>query len=210
MYLVAIEDVMGSNGVAAVLRLAKLGHLIGNYPADTLDREFSFQDFAAVNQAIEEMYGTQGAKGLCLRAGRATLKYAIAEGVLFADLPDTAFRLLPLGAKVKVGLNTLATAFAELSDQTAHMQEDGDNLIFVVEQCPECWGRTSESPSCYGTTGMLQEALRWLGDNRQFTVDESACIASGDEACSFVIVKQAEEESDSQGPPAPAEDSVGN
>ncbi len=200
---------MGSNGVAAVLRLAKLGHLIGNYPADTLERQFSFHDFAAVNEAIQEMYGTQGAKGLCSRAGRATLKYAIEDGVFFAELTGPAFELLPPLAKVKVGLSTLATALADLSDQIAYVQEDGDKLIFTVEQCPECWHRTSESPICYGTTGMLQEALYWLSEGPQFTVDEIACVASGDEACTFVIVKQAgEEASESRGPAVQAQDPV--
>ncbi len=211
MYLVALEDVMGSNGVAAVLRLAKLGHLIGNYPADTLERQFSFHDFAAVNQAIQEMYGTQGAKGLCSRAGRATLKYAIADGVLFAELTGPAFELLPPVAKVKVGVSTLATGLADLSDQLAYVQEEGDKLIFAVEQCPECWDRTSESPICYGTVGMLQEALHWLSEGLQFTVDETACVASGDEACTFVIVTRADEEaSDVQGPAGQAQDSAGD
>jgi predicted hydrocarbon binding protein len=207
---VTIEDVMGSNGVAAVLRLAKLAHLIGNYPADTLDREFSFQDFAAVNQAIEEMYGAQGAKGLCFRAGGVTVKYAIEDGALFADLRHPAFELLAPGAKVKVGLNILATTFGELSDQIARAQEDGDNLIFAVEQCPECWGRASESPICYGTAGMLHEALHWLSDSRRFTVDEIACIARGDESCTFVIVTRVNEESEDQGLTGPAENSAGD
>ena len=55
LYLIAIDDIVGSNVVAAALRLAKLEHLIGNCPPDTLDRDFSFEDFAAVNQAIVEM-----------------------------------------------------------------------------------------------------------------------------------------------------------
>ena len=51
---------MGGNGVAAALRLAKLEHLSGNHHPDTLDCDVSFEDFAAVNQAIVEMYGPKG------------------------------------------------------------------------------------------------------------------------------------------------------
>ncbi|HUS69642.1 MAG TPA: hypothetical protein VM075_02555 [Anaerolineae bacterium] len=86
---------MGSNGVAAVLRLAGLGNLIDHYPPDTLDREFSFENFAAVNEAIVEMYGPHGARGLCLRAGRAMLRSPVTEGGLMADLPSVCFLLEP-------------------------------------------------------------------------------------------------------------------
>ena len=37
MMLLALEDVMGKNGVNAVLNLAKLRHLINNYPPNNLD-----------------------------------------------------------------------------------------------------------------------------------------------------------------------------
>ncbi|TKJ30317.1 MAG: 4-vinyl reductase [Chloroflexi bacterium B3_Chlor] len=194
IYLVAIEDVIGSNGVAAVLRLAKLGHLIGNYPPDSLDREFSFEDFAAINQAVQEVYGPQGAKGLCQHAGRATLKYTVTDGGLMADLPDAAFKLLPPGAKVKVGLTTLAKSVADFSDQEAYVVENEEHLVFVVEQCPECWGRSSDGPICHGTAGMLQEALHWLSDSQEFTAVETECVARGDDVCTFTISRKAAEE----------------
>lgn len=184
---------MGSNGVAAALRLAGLGHLIGHYPPDTLDREFRFGDFAAINQSIVEMYGPQGAKGLCLRAGRATLRNAVAEGGLMADLPDPAFKLLPAGAKVKVGLHTLAEVLSKLSDQEARLEERDAALFFVVEKCPECWERTSDNSICHGTTGMLLEALYWLTDGKKYTVTEAGCIARGEPACTFEIGAKPEE-----------------
>jgi len=209
IYLVAIEDVIGSNGVAAVLRLAKLGHLIGNYPPDSLDREFSFEDFAAINQAVQEVYGPQGAKGLCQHAGRATLEYAVTDGGLMADLPDAAFKLLPPGAKVKVGLSTLAKSLSDISDQAAYVEEDGENIVFVVEQCPECWGSSSDGPICHGTTGVLQEALQWLSDSQEFTAVETECVARGDDACTFAISRKAvEEEPEGHKATGSAEDAV--
>lgn len=190
MYLAAIEDVMGRNGVAAILRLAKLGDLVGNYPPDNFDCEFSFQDFSAVNQAIQEMYGPHGARGLCLRAGRTTLRRAITDGGLMADLPGPAFRLLPVWARVKVGLATLAETLARLSDQVSHVEEDGEKLAFVVEECPECWARSSDGPICFGNTGMLQEAVHWLSEGEEFSVIETECMARGDYACTFVISRE--------------------
>jgi len=189
---------MGSNGVAAVLRLAGLGNLIGNYPPDTLDRGFSFQDFAAVNEAMVQMYGPHGARGLCLRAGRAMLSSAVTEGGLMADLPDPAFSLLPDGAKVKVGLNTLAQVLSKLTDQEARLEEQGGELVFVVEKCPECWGRTSDSPLCHAQAGTLIEALHWLIGSEEYDATEVRCIACGDGACTFLVSKKPEEQAGPQ------------
>jgi predicted hydrocarbon binding protein len=190
---------MGSNGVAAVLRLARLGHLIGDYPPDTMEREFPFEDFAAINESIAEMYGLQGAKGLCLRAGRAALRSAVTDSGLMADLPDPAFRLLPVGAKVKVGLNTLADVLSKLSDQQARLEERAGDLFLVVEQCPECWGRVSEEPVCFGTAGIVHEAVLWLTEEQGFRVTETDCVARGDDTCTFLISREPEREAVERG-----------
>lgn len=189
-YVTTIEDVMGSNGVAAILRLAELGHLIGNYPPDNLDREFSFEDFSAINQAIEDMYGPQGAKGLCLRAGRATFNYVVKDTGLMVSPSDPAFGLLPLGAKVKVVVSNMAQTFTELSDQLADVEEDEKDLTLAIRKCAECWGRTSDVPVCYGVRGMVEEGLRWVSDDRDFRVVEATCVAKGDDACRFVIARE--------------------
>ena len=51
----AMEEIMGKNGLNAILNLAHLPHLIDQYPPDNLEREFDFADFSSVNQALEEM-----------------------------------------------------------------------------------------------------------------------------------------------------------
>ena len=47
IFLDAMEEVMGKNGLNAVLHLADLDSLIGNYPPDNLDKVFDFADFTA-------------------------------------------------------------------------------------------------------------------------------------------------------------------
>ena len=41
IYLMAMEEVMGTNGIKAVLNLAKVPELIGNYPPNNLARELT-------------------------------------------------------------------------------------------------------------------------------------------------------------------------
>jgi len=49
--LEAYEEVMGKNGLNAILNLAGLSRLIDNYPPDNLDRQFDFADFTALHIA---------------------------------------------------------------------------------------------------------------------------------------------------------------
>jgi len=55
--ILALENVMGKNGLNAILNMAGLSYLIGNYPPDNLRREFDFADISALMQALEDMYG---------------------------------------------------------------------------------------------------------------------------------------------------------
>ena len=70
IYLEAIEDVMGSNGIKALLNLAHMPHLIDNYPPGNLSKAFDFTEFAQLNEAMETMYGPRGGRALSQRAGR--------------------------------------------------------------------------------------------------------------------------------------------
>ena len=51
IFLQAMEEIMGKNGLNAVLNMAKQPHLIDNYPIDNLEKEFDFAQFSALNGA---------------------------------------------------------------------------------------------------------------------------------------------------------------
>ena len=59
----ALEDVMGKNGLNAILNLAHQPQLIDNPPPGNLGRDFDFADFSSINLALEEMYGPRGGRG---------------------------------------------------------------------------------------------------------------------------------------------------
>jgi len=188
--LLATEEVMGRNGVNAVLNLARLKHLVNNYPPNNFDRQFSFDDFGRLQQALEEMYGPRGARGLALRAGHAAFKYGIKEFGPVVGIGDLAFRLLPLGMKMKVGIEVFAEVFNKFSDQIVRLGEDESHYIWTIDRCPVCWGRHANEPCCYFAVGILQEGAYWVSGGKSFSVEETACIAKGDEACVILINKR--------------------
>lgn len=190
IFLEALKEIMGENGLNAVLNYAKLSSLIENYPPDNLDLAFDFAHFSMINIALEEMYGKRGGRGLALRAGRTTFDDVLKDYGALAGVGDLAFRVLPVQAKVKIGLQAMARIFSEKSDQISTIKEDNDRYHYLIERCPVCWGRSDqEDPVCFYMVGLIQEGLKWVSGGKEFRVNEAKCSAAGDEYCDFVILK---------------------
>lgn len=190
IYIQAMEDVMGKNGLNAILNLAGLQQFIDNYPADNLERQFDFVHFTALNAALEDMYGPRGGRGLALRAGRACFAQGLKNFGALAGVGDLAFKVLPLSAKLKMGLPAMATIFTNFSDQISVVQEHDDHFTYTIKRCPVCHSRTTDKPVCHAAVGLLQEGLRWVSGGHEFRVVETECHAKGDEFCVFVIYKE--------------------
>jgi len=188
--LKALEDVMGKNGVNAILNLANLQFLIDHYPPPNLNREYDFAYFSAIWGALEEMYGPRGGRGLALRAGRATFAEGLRNFGALAGAGDLAFKVLPLHTKIKIGLPAMARIFTQTSDQHSTVEEKEDHFIYSIHKCPVCYGRHIEKPGCHVATGLLQEGLKWVSGGYEFRVVETKCIAAGNEVCEFVIMKE--------------------
>lgn len=188
--LTAMENIMGRHGVNAILNLAQLHNLVDNYPPNNLDLGFTFNEFSTIQQTIEEMYGVRGGRGLALRAGRETWKFALKEFMPVLGITDLAFRTLPLGIKIKIGLEVFAQTFNRFSDQRVRLGEDERGYLWIIEQCPICWERTSEAPCCHLAIGLLEQSLDWVSRGRRFLVQEVECVATGDETCTIIISKK--------------------
>ncbi len=190
IYLEAIEEIMGANGIKALLNMANMPHLIDNYPPGNLSKDFDFADFAHLNEAMEQIYGHRGGRALSLRAGRKAFDQGLRNFGPMVGVADRAFRLLPLKLRMKIGLGAMAKAFSSTSDQVSYIQEEEDRFVYVIERCPVCWGRHAESPICHAAMGIIQEGLNWGTGGMQFKTAEIACIARGDPACLFSISKE--------------------
>ncbi|MCB8985513.1 MAG: 4-vinyl reductase [Ardenticatenaceae bacterium] len=188
--LTAMEEIMGRHGVNAVLNLAHLHHLVNSYPPNNLELGFTFTEFSAIQQTLDEMYGIRGGRGLALRAGRETWRLALKEFVPVLGISDLAIRTLPLGIKIKIGLDIFAQTFNKFSDQQVRLGEDHRGYLWIIERCPICWQRSSPQPCCHLAVGLLEQSLDWVSKGRRFRVEEIACVAKGDETCTILISKK--------------------
>jgi hypothetical protein len=185
-----MEEVIGQNGLNALLNLTGLQGYVGNYPPSNLDREFDFADFSNLNQGVLDVYGKRGGGGLSLRAGRATFDQGLKGFGALAGVNDQAFQVLPLSTKVRIGLPTMAKIFTQFSDQLSRTDTYDDFYLYSIVRCPVCWDQQSDGPICHVATGLLQEGLHWVSGGREYRVEEIECSAVGDDACIFRIDKE--------------------
>ncbi len=193
LYLLAIEDVIGKNGLNATLNLAHLSHLIDNYPPETLDKQFDFADFSTISMALEEVYGSKGGRLLSSRAGKIYFEYALKAFGEKAGLFAPEFSSLPSQEKLRTGLSLIANASNSLSDQNITVEEREADFLYTFHACPSCWGRSGEEkPICAMPTSFLQGCVNFLVDGKEFFLQEEKCVAVGDEFCQFIIKKPIE------------------
>jgi predicted hydrocarbon binding protein len=186
----ALEDVMGKNGLNAILNLGHLSHLVDTPLPDNLAKGFDFSDLTAIMVALEELYGPRGGRGLALRAGRATFADGLKNFGALAGVGDLAFKVLPLHAKIRIGVVAMAKIFSTVSDQHSTVRERESDFVYTIHRCPQCWGRKgSDKPVCFIGSGLLQEGLKWVSGGSEFRVNEWKCIAMGDDVCEYIIQK---------------------
>lgn len=189
----AIEEVMGKDGMKAALHGAKLERYIDNYPPKNLNLEVRFSEYGAVEQAVEDFYGARGARAMLLRVGRTTFNYGIKEQSAVLGLAGQALKAMPLptSAKMKLLLDQMIAAVNKTVNQPAVLEDQADSFHWVVSHCMCLHRPRHASPCCFVTLGGLTEAAKWLTD-KQFPVQEITCMNQGADACRFKISKTPE------------------
>jgi predicted hydrocarbon binding protein len=184
--LVAAEEVMGANGLHAVLRECGLEQYIDNLPPDDLQPAIPAQVYAQFNAAIEEFYG-RGGRGMLRRIGRASFQYGVREQSSLLGLAGTALKLLPQRQRIRFVLNGMVSALKKTNPQVeAWVEEEGDTIAYVESTCAICHGRYSDSPICHLYVGSISEAVRWA-TGLEYEVTETHCLARCDPYCRFQI-----------------------
>ncbi len=184
--LVAAEEVMGENGLNAVLRASSLERFIGNFPPEDLKPGIQAIEYAKFNQAIEEFYG-RGGRGMLRRIGKASFQYAIREQSALLGVAGTALKLLPEKQRIKFILNSMIGALKKTNPQVdAWVDESGDKIAYVEATCAICHGRKSAAPICHLYVGSIGEAVAWA-TGHQHEIVETHCMAKGEPYCRFEV-----------------------
>jgi predicted hydrocarbon binding protein len=187
--LSSVEEVMGKNGLNAVLRMSGLEQYIDNLPPDDLSPSVKSSDYARLNEAIESFYG-RGGRGILRRIGKASFQYAVREQSALLGLAGVALKLLPRKARILFILNSLANALKRTNPQVrVEVREAGNGFAYVAHTCSVCYGRQSDGPICHLYVGSIGEAVQWA-TGTHYRVQETHCIGKGDPYCRFEVVEE--------------------
>lgn len=190
-FFLAMEEVIGTHGLSAVATMAGLDAYADSLPPDTLAREFDFAYVAALSQALDDMYGVRGGRGMAERIGRTWLAKGMQRFGALAGIDDPAFRALALPDRCKLGLQALADVFTIFTDQHCHLEDDDEHVYrFVVTNSPMAWGRQADKPVCQVLVGLIAELMRWVSNGYVYAVQEVSCTAVGAPACVFTVSKK--------------------
>ncbi len=186
----SMEELIGKASLNEILHVGGLDQYTEQYPPGDLEREFPFEDLGALQGAVEQVHGPEAGRELNRRVGQKCLDNGLREFNPLLGIADLPVRMMPLSLKLHVGFDMFAMVFNRFSDQVVSLSEDQKKYFWIIERCPVCWGRKAENPCCHLAVGILQESLRWATGGKDFLVVETACVASGDDACVIEINKR--------------------
>ena len=184
--LASAQEVMGDNGLHAVLRTSGLERFIGNFPPNDLEPSIQTSQYARLNQAIEDFYGRAG-KGMLRRIGKASFQYGVREQAALLGVAGIAMKLLPERQRIKFILNGMSDALKKSNAQVnTWVDESGDRIAYIDATCGICHSRHAEAPICYLYQGSIGEAVKWA-TGKEHDILETHCMAKGDEYCRFEV-----------------------
>src|SRR5258707_13955577 len=126
--LTSMQEVMGENGLNAVLRTSGMERFIGNFPPNDLNPAIEAAQYGKLNQAIEDFYG-RSARGMLRRIGKASFQYAVREQAALLGIAGVALKLMPEKGRIKFILKSTADALRKSNPQLETWVEEHDGKI---------------------------------------------------------------------------------
>ncbi len=187
--LSALEEVVGRNGLLAVLKLGRLSRWSEVAIPDDFQPAIRFEEMGQLFAALDELYGPTEGQRLAELAGRRLFREGTRDLGFMFGVADLGRRILPPGVRMRIGMETLAEIFNRYIDHRVTLYEDEAFYYWVSESCGLCYGRRTTWPACGLMTGLLSAMASWLRAGRVVKVEEIACAAQGAEACTFRLPK---------------------
>ncbi|MFP4394053.1 MAG: hypothetical protein ACLFTI_02215 [Anaerolineales bacterium] len=184
-----MKEVLGQNGLNAVLNTARLSQYVNSYPPADFSPGMTFEETGRLFEAIEGMFGQRAGRRLARQSGRICFQFGIEGFGAVIGFMDFVLRILPMSLRARIGLEVLSEILNRYSDQRVVLEGDDENYYFKVVPCGICWGRYASEPLCSLLVGIVEEILYWVSRGRHFNVEEIACVAQGDASCTLRVHK---------------------
>ena len=172
----ATEDVLGKNGLKALLNYGGMIHLFENKPDFTMEKNYTDEDFTALSANYYKILGTSRAKAVFRMVGMSTVKQVLGTGLMDSvkefQGKERFFKALELYV---------------LASGRGKVFMDGDTIVYDNPQCTACRNQKAESPFCTIYNGMIDAYIKWAEVSGVQAV-ETKCMAMGDDTCRFEVL----------------------
>lgn len=184
-HLMALEDLLGKNGLNAILNLTGIEEWISSYPSENDAREVPHALFTNLQNSLEEIYGPRMGRNLSRRAARSAFGDSGAK-LINIDLSDHA--TLPFTERAEQTLQAMARLIDP--DHPPTVIVEAEQFCLRLETCPNCGERQSQSAVCDACAGWIEGMLSSFENSGEIEVIETRCLAAGDDFCEFTVRPQ--------------------
>ncbi len=172
----ASEDVLGVNGLKAILNFSKMSHLMENKPDYSFEKNFTDDEFRAISSSYVDVLGLDGARAVFRMIGKSIGKNTVKIGG-YNSIKDLA----PDEKLFK------AIELYSLVSGRGKVTLEAGVIVYDNPQCTICAHAKHDHPICSLYNGYLDVTIEWAGIKDKRTV-ETACMAMGDKSCRFEIL----------------------
>lgn len=188
----ATTEMVGQDGLKAVLEKAGLGRLVGvTPPNDMVLSDVTFGEFTNFGVAMLELHGRAG-KGLVNRMGHYMAKKTLEELPGLFELAGSALKVLPTNKQLAVGLQQMKNGFLKIYQPAGisldlNIQEKDGKFTYSSAQCPSCAGKQTDEPICHLWVGVIEEGAAWVSGGKKFNVRQVTARSMGAPECAWEI-----------------------
>jgi hypothetical protein len=184
--LLSLEDVLGKNGVKAILNISGQSNMIDNYPPDDMTPGVDIARYSSIIGSLDDLYGEKGAQVLALKAGNVLFAETMKKLGDPLNVTGDAHKAKSIEEKIESGLMLLYSVVTRTSIASIPRTPDGQ-LLYSVARCPICYGRETKTPRCFLTVGLIQAINRYTTGDLEFAVKQTKAHSCGDSCCEYEV-----------------------
>lgn len=183
-YLIALEDLLGKNGVNTVLNVSGYHEWVESYPPDSTNDPIPHAALSKIQETVEDIYGARTGLNLSRTAARKSLTKVRSELIDIEKLKHLSGNEIE---KFEQALSAFANLFASHDPGGSTLSRGNEQFSISFQDCPNCAGRESDTFICMACLGWIEGLVMLVGSGDKVGISETTCLASGDDRCTFVI-----------------------
>lgn len=169
VFLEGMQEILGVSNTRFLLENALHCHPAKD-PLAACSNGVSAENLAALQQALNGMYGEQGGQGVTVRCGRAAFKYALQRFGAAAGLTSLEFRLQPARKRIRSGLEALASLVSDPASCTTQVQDDGAVWKWQIQPDAAPLDPQAARAQALLMVGLLQGFLAWVSGGKNYNI----------------------------------------